>query len=74
MICSRPPMAITVSSTSACCDWSPLVALYIFPPLVIIIRMIIIKPLVIIMIIIMIILSPLVIIMLIIMIKSSHLL
>ena len=42
MICSRPPMANTVSSTSACCDRSPLVALYIFSPLVTIIKMIII--------------------------------
>ena len=42
MICSRPPMANTVSSTSACCDRSPLVALYIFSPLVTIIIMIII--------------------------------
>ena len=42
MICSRPPMANTVSSTSACCDRSPLVALYIFSPLVTIIEMIII--------------------------------
>ena len=49
MICCRPPMANTVSSTSACCDRSPLVALYIFPPLVtiiIIIMIIIFSPLV----------------------------
>ena len=42
MIYSRPPMANTVSSTSACCEQSPLVALYIFSPLVAIIIMIII--------------------------------
>ena len=42
MICSRPPMANTVSSTSACYDRSPLVALNIFSHLVTIIKMIII--------------------------------
>ena len=51
-------MANTVSSTSACCDRSPLVALYIFSPLVAII-IIIFSPLVA-MIIMIIILSPLV--------------